>query len=190
MARPSFRTLLGPTWEKRRQLWVRYAWRLVGNEADAEDVVQDAACGSLRAAPDVEDEKEADAYMRAAIRSNSIRHVRQHGKRGHGGRSNRPADALQSSEKSVTDIAIQFEDELENERLLEVAMDGIEQLPAELREALMLTIYQEPKMTLREVAGIQGVSITAVRKRVDRALVALRTLDEAFHTLEADDSTD
>jgi len=180
VTRPSFRDQLGPIWRRKYQRWVRYAWRLVGTGPDAEDVVQDAAHSSLKANPGVSGEVETDAYMHAAIRSGAKKHARRFGGRTPGSGSRARAAQVTTGEQSLVDIAIQIEDELEDDRLANIAMDGLGLLPNEQREALTLVVLTDPKMTLREVAERQGVSISAVRWRVNKALETLREIDEAF----------
>lgn len=189
MSRPPFRTLLGPLWRSKRRAWVCYARRLVGSEVDAEDVVQDAACASLQANPDMEGEQDAIAYMFAAIRSNALRYIRTRGGREPARGNTARAIVLQDVGKSPVDIAIQAETAEEDQRLLELAMRGIEELPGELSEALMLVILRDPPMKLREVAEIQKVSIATVHKRIERALDALRTIDETIGSKRTDDNT-
>jgi RNA polymerase sigma factor (sigma-70 family) len=159
---------------------VRYAWGLVGNETDAEDVVQDAACGSLRADPKVSDEKGVDAYMRVAIRSNSRSLVRR--RRRHDQRRNesRPVEVLESLEKSLVEVAIDLETKREDEGLLERVFEHLGRLPAQLRQVVDLLVLREPPMTLKEVAEMQGISIAGVHYRLERALQLLRTLDDSL----------
>jgi RNA polymerase sigma factor (sigma-70 family) len=178
--RRSFRQQLEPLWRAKYQRWVGYAWGLVGNKADAEDVVQDAAHSSLKANPDVDGEKETDAYMHAAIKSSGIKHARRFALKKPGRRFLARVAPLAAGEKSLIDVAIEVEDDLENDRLSRIAMSGLDQLPAEQREALELVVLRDPKVPLREVAERQGVSISAVRWRVNKALETLRELDEAF----------
>lgn len=180
MARSSFRTQVGRIWKEKYRRWIGYAWRLVGSKTDAEDVVQDAAHSSLKANPETDGEVETDAYMHAAIRSSAKKHSRRFGGRRPGSGSHARGIQLTTGEKSLVDIAIELEDDLEAERLSRIAMDGLNQLPDEQREALELVVLSDPKVPLREVAERQGVSISAVRWRVNKALETLREIDEAF----------
>jgi len=187
---PSFRTHLRRLWRLNHLAWLRYARRLVTNEADAEDVVQDAARDSLRANPEVESAQHANAYMFAVIRSKSHRHSRQRGVDSSDSAHWRRSQTHEASAPSSADIAIQAEDEEEDQRLLELAKQGISTLPDEPREALELLFFHQPQMTLREVAEMKGVSISTVHRRVARALDALRAIDETIGTETVDGNDD
>jgi len=175
VSRPSFRTHLGRLYGSKYLSWRRYARRLVTNEADAEDVVQEAACDSLRADPDVKSEGHANAYMFAAIRSKAHRDGRKRRAKGTEGSSWTRRKAREPSTPSPAEIAIRLEEE-EAWSLQELAKQAIGSLPEELREVLLLLFIREPQMKLREVAEVQGISISAVHKRAARALDALRLI--------------
>lgn len=153
---------------------------MAGNKADAEDVVQDAAHSSLKANPGVDGEVEANAYMHAAIRSSAKKHARRFGGKRPGSGFRARCVQLTTNERSLVDIAIEVENDLENDRLSKIAMGGLDRLPDEQREALVLVVLSDPKVPLREVAERQGVSISTVRWRVNKALETLREIDEAF----------
>jgi RNA polymerase sigma factor (sigma-70 family) len=165
---------------------------LTANEADAEDVVQDAARDSLGANPEVEGERHATAYMFAAIRSKARRYGRWSG---FGGAAESTpwhrSSQAESSVPSPLEIALRVEEDERSRRLLELANQGLERLSPELREALELVVLRDPKMKLREVAEIQGVSVSTVHRRVEKALDALRRIDErASVSLSGDDDDD
>lgn len=176
MSRPSFRTHLGRLYASKYLSWLRYARRLVADEADAEDAVQEAACDSLRADPDVKSEGHANAYMFAAIRSKAHRAGRKRRAKGTEGSSWTRRKAREPSTPSPAEIAIRLEEEEEARGLQQLAKQAIGSLPEELREVLLLLFIREPQMKLREVAEVQGISISAVHKRAARALDALRLI--------------
>ena len=169
MSRPPFRTHLGRLYAWKYLSWLRYARRLVANEADAEDVVQDAACDSLRADPEVKSEGHANAYMFAAIRSKAHRDGRKRRAKGAQGSSWTRRKAREPSTPSPADIAIRLEEEEEARSLQELAKQAIGSLPEELREVLLLLFIREPQMKLREVAEAQGISISAISTRLSTA---------------------
>jgi RNA polymerase sigma factor (sigma-70 family) len=189
VSRQLFRKTLGRTWRKRHHSWLRHAWHLVGNRPDAEDVVQDAVCQSLQAEPDLEDEREADAYLHAAIRSISYKHLHRRRKGVQVQRSAAPGERRREIGKSPLEIVLAAEQRHEEEKLIELAEHGIEELPTRVREALELVVLRESPLKLREVAEIQGVSITTVHKRVRKAYEVLRVLTEALGSEADDDDT-
>jgi hypothetical protein len=68
MPRRPFRVLLEATWASRVGSWVGYARHLVGNAADAEDIVQNAVQKTLEANPDLQEEAQLSSYVRTTIR--------------------------------------------------------------------------------------------------------------------------
>jgi RNA polymerase sigma factor (sigma-70 family) len=168
--------------------WVRHARQRTFTRADAEDAVQSAAVDCLRADPKVESDEHANAYMYAAIRSKAKRHGRTR-------RQDRGTTVLPWSHRrlrdpsapSPLDIALHVEQLNEDRRLLELARKGLEQLAPELKEAVNLVVFRDPKTPLRVVAEIQGVSISTVHRRVMRGLDALRKVEEVIQRPPADD---
>jgi DNA-directed RNA polymerase specialized sigma24 family protein len=98
-----------------------------------------------------------------------------------------PTERLIDTGKSPFEIVLAAEQRRKEERLLALAQQGMEELPAPVREALELVVLRDPPMKMRQVAEIQGVSITTVHKRVRRAYGALRELTEALGSKADDD---
>lgn len=181
------RKTLDLVWRSQYRAWLRYAWHLVGNRSDAEDVVQDAVCRSLQAEPDLDGKKETDAYVQAAIRSISARHLRGRRRNERGRWAAPKREALESTGKSPLEMVLEAERRHEEQRLFELAIQGIRLLPDEIRQALELAVLRDPPMKLRQVAEIQGVAISTVHKRIQKAYRALRELDEALRSGAEDD---
>lgn len=76
MTRPSLRPLLRIAWLNRFSDWWRYALSLTRNDADAEDLVDEAVVRTLRADPSLNNEGEVHAYVTTAIRNTWFRWAR------------------------------------------------------------------------------------------------------------------
>lgn len=191
MQKFSFRTHLIRLWKSSYEAWVRHARQGTASKADAEDAVQAAARDCLQADPEVEDEKHANAYMYAAIRSKARPRRRRSSPGGAAGTipwvRKRP---VEPSAPSPLDIALHAEGDEEDRRLLELAKQALEKLAPELKEAVDLVVLRDPKLPLRAVAKIQEVSVSTVHRRVQRALDALRKIDVTIGGSPADDDDD
>jgi len=73
MTRASLRSLLRDAWGNRFSDWRRFALFLTRNDADAEDLVDEAVGRTLRADPSLKSEGEVHAYMVTAIRNTWFR---------------------------------------------------------------------------------------------------------------------
>jgi len=175
--RRPFRILLESTWRSRARSWLNYARHLVGNEADAEDLVQDAVYKSLRVDPDLNNEREASSYVRSAIQRGAQRLVGKRRRLTHAGTI--PATEVREQQvwESPYLLILSKEEADETEELIGRARKYLAALSEDKRVAIELAILREPPKTLREIAEIQGVAISTVHERVRRGL---RALAEAF----------
>ncbi len=191
MQQLSFRTHLIRLWKSRYAAWVRHARQGTASKADAEDAVQAAARDCLQVDPEVKDQKHANAYMYVAIRSKARPRRRRSNPGGAAGTipwvRRKP---VEPSAPSPLDIALRAEGDEEDRRLRELAKRALEKLDPELREAVDLVVLREPKLPLRAVAKIQGVSVSTVHRRVQRALDSLRNIDMAIGGSPAENNDD
>jgi len=172
----SARKMLGKLWRQRGTRWLLFAMKRVRYDADAEDVVQNAMVHTLAADPEFHSEDQANAYVLAAIRSTLAMRARSFDA------ATRFWDRLayeaESSRDHRTplDRLVELENSREAQELLDRVLEEIENLPAEEREALELTLVREPRMTLTEAAERQDVAVSTVHYRVKRALQKLQDL--------------
>jgi RNA polymerase sigma factor (sigma-70 family) len=136
---------------------VRLAMVLTGDEASAEDVVQDVFVRMHTKAPRLRDEDKLLAYARAAV-LNSCRQVLRRRKLAER-RSELVDPPVWSAEASV----------LLSEERREV-MRMLDRLPRRQREALVLRYNLE--LTDREIAEAMGIREVSVRSNISRALDA------------------
>jgi RNA polymerase sigma-70 factor (sigma-E family) len=137
---------------------VRLAVLLTGDQATAEDVVQDAFLGFQRALPKLRDQDKAISYLRASV-MNGCRSVLRSRRRA----QFRPDEAdrpVSSAESAVM---------AEQDRRLVLAALG--RLPVRAREVLALRYYLD--LPYEEIAAVLGITKGTVSSTISRALAAL-----------------
>ena len=145
-----------------------YARWLTRNDAEAEDVVQDACVRAMRALASLRDDN-ARAWLFTIVRNTwytrvSRRAAMMEGTSMDAARDDRPDDALDPEERLL------------QQRTVERVRAAIEQLPDEFREVIVLREIEG--LSYREIAAVVCVPIGTVMSRLSRArerlLAALR----------------
>ncbi|GAA3233251.1 RNA polymerase sigma factor [Actinocorallia longicatena] len=138
---------------------IRMAVLLVGDEASAEDVVQDVFVRLQRSMPDLRDETKLLAYVRSAV-LNGCRSVLRRRKLAFLRERAAPAAEIWSAESE----AILGEDRRE-------VLRALTRLPGRQREALVLRYYID--LADEEIAEAMGIRASTARSTLARALQAL-----------------
>ena len=140
---------------------------LTGNGTDAEEVVQEAVARTMQAGPPLATEGDAFRYVLAAVRSAALRLFRSRGR----------LLPLVDGDLDELDVAsgplrtlLDQEREEHQLALQQKAMNAVQELDAVKREVVELMILREPPMKLRQVAELQGASISTVHSRLTSAL--------------------
>ena len=142
---------------------------LTRNDADAADVVQEACLRAFRYF-DSYREGDAKSWLLKIVRRSSYDWLER----------NRPTDLVPLENATDADGGVHapLAPEIDTEALLQSRSDLrrldrlIEELPAQLREALVLRELQE--LDYRQIAEVTGVPIGTVMSRLHRARSALR----------------
>jgi len=137
----------------------RVAFRLLGNQHDAEDVVQDAFRSAWTSRHLYDRSRSERAWLLAILR----RRVADHWRR----RESKEVVADASVEQPAATAPEPFADELS--AAMQAALGS---LPTELRETLLLVVVGE--LTHQEAADLQGIPLGTVLSRVSRARSRLR----------------
>jgi RNA polymerase sigma-70 factor (sigma-E family) len=137
---------------------VRLAVLLTGDQATAEDVVQDAFVGFHRALPKLRDMDKALGYLRTSV-VNGCRSARRARKRLQPGHVEHELPVI-SAESAV--LAEQDRREV---------LAAVARLPVRAREILALRYYLD--LSYGEIAATLGVSRGTVSSTISRALAAL-----------------
>jgi len=137
----------------------RFAWRLTGSVADAEDIVQECFLALLR--PDCGyDPKRTPlrTYLFGAVRNQAGKRLR--------GREEATAEPVQPPDlRSPESEAIRTETS-------DLVARAISALPETQRAALILSHYEQ--LAQAEIAEILEIEVAAVKSRLQRAREALR----------------
>jgi RNA polymerase sigma-70 factor (ECF subfamily) len=141
----------------------RFAWRLTGSTADAEDIVQDCFLALLR--PDCGFDPARTAirtYLFGAVRNQWLKRAR------------RPQPQVDSDPADHRTP----ESEAQRGEVAAAVASAIAALPDTQREVLLLAHYEQ--LSLAEIAEITQLEIGAVKSRLQRARTALREILAAY----------
>jgi RNA polymerase sigma-70 factor, ECF subfamily len=137
----------------------RFAYRLTGSAADAEDIVQECFLGLLR--PDCPYDARRTplrAYLLGAVRNQWLKGRRRNAWTGE-------SDAEPGIEVSPETLMLEGE-------IRDAVARAVLSLPETQREALILAHYEQ--MPLAEIARVLGIEVGAVKSRLERARARLR----------------
>ena len=137
---------------------IRLAYLMLGDQAGAEDAVQDAFCGLYRHWDRLADRDRALAYVRSSV----LNGCRSALRRRTTGR--RLLTAYQPPTASAEAAVLGLEERQE-------VMRAVRRLPERQREALVLRFYLD--LPEREIARLMGLRPSSVRSATARALKAL-----------------
>jgi RNA polymerase sigma-70 factor, ECF subfamily len=143
----------------------RFAHRLTGSVADAEDIVQECFLGLLRPECSFDPSRaELRRYLFGAVRNQALKRLRL--RKQAAGDIEDPAD-LWSPEAEAAQAELEI-----------VLARAIARLPETQREVLILAHYEQ--LSLAEIAEISEVEVAAVKSRLQRARAALKEMLAAY----------
>ena len=147
----------------------RFAYRLTGSVADAEDIVQECFLELLRPACSYDPGRTSvRTYLFGVVRNQSLKRWRKNdlAEEDVGGDS-MPARHDRSPESQV--LRTELED---------VVASAVKQLPETQREVLILAHYEQ--MPLAEIARVMALDLGAVKSRLQRARASLKETLAAY----------
>jgi RNA polymerase sigma-70 factor (ECF subfamily) len=164
-------------YQRHRDAVFRFAYRLTGAVAAAEDVTHDCFLSLIRAPTRFDPSRAAlRTYLYAAARNLSLKHLRTSG-----------VEQVTLEELSVEPSGpeiLQPLRQLLDEELSAEVRKAIESLPPLQREALILFEYEE--LTLAEIAEVVGADTGVVKSRLHRARQKLRQLLAPYLSSDAE----
>ena len=143
----------------------RFAYRMTGSVADAEDVVQECFLELLRPGCSYDPKRTPiRIYLFGVVRNQSLKRLAKAGPAG---------DEVQQVWNGRSPEGEVLRTEME-----QVVARAVRQLPEGQREALILAHYEQ--MPLAEIAGVMGIEVTAVKSRLQRARGQLKETLAAY----------
>ena len=143
----------------------RFAYRLTGSVADAEDIVQECFLQLLRPECSYDSRRTSlRTYLFGVVRNQALKRLRRSDLPGEDGRHAGPG-------RSPEDQALRTE-------LEDVVARAVMQLPDTQREVLILAHYEQ--MPLAEIAQIMALELGAVKSRLQRARASLKETLAAY----------
>src|SRR5262245_25149022 len=167
------RDSLDELFKRYRLLAFRVAHRLLGNEADALDAVQEAFVKALVHLPSFQGRSSFKTWMLRVVSNAALDLGRQRGRR-----EALSIDAAGPSFREDYEPVIESDPgrDLERQDLRRKVHEALEQLPAAQRQTFVL--HAEAELSYREVAEALGISIGTVMSRLYYARQRLRVLLE------------
>lgn len=158
-----------------RQVAYRVAYRLLSNEADALDAVQEAFVKALTHLPSFEGRSSFKTWLLRVVSNASLDLGRQRGRR-----EALSMDALGQKNREDLEPLVYPEPGLDLERadLRCQIQQALAQLPPAQRQTFVL--HAEAELSYREVADVLGISIGTVMSRLYYARQKLRALLETW----------
>jgi RNA polymerase sigma-70 factor (ECF subfamily) len=143
-----------------------YARWLTRNDADAEDVVQDACVRAMRFLSSLRDD-DARAWLFTIVRNTWYSRVSRKANVAEGTR-------LKDGPDQRTDNALDPEERLLQQHTVALVRGALEQLPVDFREVIVLREIEG--LSYKEIAAVVGVPIGTVMSRLARARERLQTV--------------
>jgi RNA polymerase sigma-70 factor (ECF subfamily) len=139
----------------------RFAYRMTGSAADAEDIVQECFLELLRPGCSYDPARTSiRTYLFGVVRNQSLKRRR---------RSDYAPDAGQARSPESEILRAELED---------VVARAVMQLPETQREVLILAHYEQ--MPLAEIAAVMDLEVGAVKSRLQRARAGLKETLAAY----------
>jgi RNA polymerase sigma-70 factor (ECF subfamily) len=167
------REALEELFRRYRLVAYRVAYRLLGNEADALDAVQEAFVKALTHLPGFQGRSSFKTWLLRVVSNASLDFGRQRGRR-----ETLRIDLLgpQQREDLEPRVAAEPARELERADLRRLLQAALAELPAAQRQTFVL--HAEAELSYREVADVLDISIGTVMSRLYYARQKLRALLE------------
>jgi RNA polymerase sigma-70 factor (ECF subfamily) len=143
----------------------RFAWRMTGSAADAEDIVQECFLSLARPGSSYDAGRGGvRSYLFGAVRNQALKRMRRQ-------EEALPEGAVEPDGRSPESAAMRGE-------VGEAVARAIAGLPDGQREVLLLAHYEQ--LPLAEIAAALEIEVAAVKSRLQRARAALKESLAAF----------
>jgi RNA polymerase sigma-70 factor, ECF subfamily len=151
-----------------------YARWLTRNDADAEDVVQDACMRAMRFFSSLRD-ADARPWLFTIVRNTWYSRVSR--------RASAVVTPLVTARHEQADAALDPEERLLQQHTIALVRGALEQLPVDFREVLVLREFEG--LSYKDIAAVVGVPLGTVMSRLARARERLKTMLNLTVPMEA-----
>jgi RNA polymerase sigma factor (sigma-70 family) len=160
--------------DRNSQKWLRFILRILKNEADAEDVFQEAVRRVLSHNRLLPSEDDARMYLSRAIGNAALELYNCRKRERTKYLPIHEYNLLQSMESSPYKCMEEMENCNQRQRMLNLLNDGLLRLPAKEQEALRLTVLETHGLSIRDAGMSNGIPYSTLRHRSKQALHRLR----------------
>jgi RNA polymerase sigma factor (sigma-70 family) len=170
VAKKKISEILEKIYRRRLSSWRRFARSFMGNDEDAEDVVQEAIRRMLSADPPLRTESQVDRYVFTAMRTCALKMLKKRSRLVLVEQMDLEHDR---SAEGVLALLVAIEEGYEGERLTQRVLREVKRLPPTERRAVELLVLRPKPLKLREAAEREGVAISTMHNRLQAALKRL-----------------
>ncbi len=170
----SLRMQVGSVINRHADRWLRFILAILKNEADAQDVIQEAVRRVLTRDISFQSEDEVRRYLGRAIANAALElyNSRKRERLREASINEQTLPALHVS--SPFAYMVEAEKSGERERLLMLLDEGLKRLPDKQYEALRLTILESGGLSIRDIGMMNGIPYSTLRHRSKQGLKHLR----------------
>jgi RNA polymerase sigma factor (sigma-70 family) len=154
--------------------WFKFVLRMLGNQADAEDVLQEAAHRVLSRGHPLPSEEQVRMYLSRAICNLAIESYKRRKKE-----RNRQTQFQEDTWAAANEMSpymqlAEREECAEKVRLLQIMHKGLSNLPMKQYEALRMTFLNSNESSIRDCSQNTGIPYSTLRHRTMQGLRSLR----------------
>ena len=163
--------------------WIRFIVGILRNEADAEDVLQEAVRRVLTRNRSFPSEEDVRMYLGRAI-GNTALEMYNNKKRDRRRNSPIQESFLLYENMSGPDTCLEEQEEnYRKKKMLGLLEEGLKQLPEKQEQAIRITILESEELSLRDVGAIHKIPYSTLRHRYKKGLERMRRfLDRTLPT--------
>jgi RNA polymerase sigma factor (sigma-70 family) len=172
------RKVLAKVMDQHGSKWFKFVLRMLGNQADAEDVVQEAAHRILMCSHPLSSEDQLRMYLNRAIFNLAIEAYKRR-KRERKNRIPFIDDDRAATVKLSPYLQLQEREEQDEKTLLlQIMHKGLSRLPNKQYEALRMTFLEPSESSIRDCSQTSGIPYSTLRHRT---MTGLRDLRRFIH---------
>jgi RNA polymerase sigma factor (sigma-70 family) len=154
--------------------WVRYVRRVVRNEADAEDAVQEAVRRVLARNRQFSSSEDVRMYLGRAVSNAAIMIYNERQRSRERMRPIRDGTIPDGGGANPQEIMEAREAATERRRLMVILSDALARLPSKQYEAVRMTLLEPGEASIRDAGAASGIPYSTLRHRTVQGLRRLR----------------